>query len=109
MDDEAASLMAYQTGNAAAECCDENDETSNGWSGGDTTANGWSGGDATANGDWSRSSWPSKIPDYDLAAAMSIPGQLIDTHFHLDFICRRLRNQVTIDNGCLQNLKKCNP
>jgi hypothetical protein len=32
--------------------------------------------------------------DYDLHEAMETDGRLIDTHFHFDFICARMRWKV---------------
>ena len=40
----------------------------------------------------------SGVPGYDLDEAMKTPGGLIDTHCHLDFICRKLRWQVKLDS-----------
>ena len=70
--------MSYQNG-SVAECCDES-ETSNGWNAENPSTQ------------WSLEQ--STVPDYDLAVAMSTEGKLIDTHFHLDFICRRLKIRV---------------
>jgi hypothetical protein len=80
--------MSYQNG-SVAECCDES-ETSNGWNAENPSTNGWNAENPSTQ--WSLEQ--STVPDYDLAVAMSTEGKLIDTHFHLDFICRRLKIRV---------------
>jgi hypothetical protein len=80
--------MSYQNG-SVAECCDES-ETSNGWNADNPSTNGWNADNVSTQ--WSLEQ--STVPDYDLAVAMSTEGKLIDTHFHLDFICRRLKIRV---------------
>lgn len=41
-----------------------------------------------------------EVPGYDLEEAMRTPGCLVDTHCHLDFICRKLRWQVELELYC---------
>ena len=76
MDAAATNLMAVQNGDptiSTADCCDEEYD------------------------DWTlypANPSTSSVPDYDLDQAMIAEGKLIDTHFHLDFICKRLGWQV---------------
>ncbi len=79
MDDAATNLMAVQNGDAsipATECCDQDYYN-------------WTPNPANSSA--------SSVPDYDLAQAMIAEGHLIDTHFHLDFICKRLGWQVILN------------
>ena len=86
MDEEAAQLMAYQTSSFATECCS-----------GDIPRRLSVKNAAT---EWSfETNKVGSVPDYDLAKAIETTGCLIDTHFHLDFISRRLGWKVKVIDG----------
>ena len=79
--------MAYQTGSVATECCSGDVATHD-----NDIVPQWSVNNALT--EWSAND--GSVPDYDLQQAIATQGSLIDTHFHLDFICSRLQLKVNL-------------